>query len=86
MQMKEWHPNLDVRGDASKYQHALQETLERNNGTAMESVEQVMYEAATYPGVRTEVPKLSKPWHSEELQDLIHERRFCSSAPGRSEV
>ena len=82
--MKAWRPIIDADGNASKYQQALQEVLERSVETNIENVDQVLYEAATCPGVRVEVPNESKPWYSEDLQGLIQQRRVCSNSSDRS--
>ena len=84
--MQAWHPSLDVRGNASKYQHVLQEILEWNYNSNMENIDHVMYEAAICLGVRIEVPNLSKPWNFEELQNLMQRRCFCGSAPEISNI
>ena len=72
--MKNWCPDLDSNGMASKYQEKLRENLEGQDATDIGNVNKVMYEAATSPGVRAECPDNSKPWHSGEYKSLIQER------------
>ena len=52
----------------------------------IENVDQVMYEAAICPGVRVETADVHKPWHSEELQDLLEQRRVCRNARERTKL
>ena len=45
-----------------------------------------MYEAAMLLGVWSEVPLQSKPWGSQEIEDLIIQRRLCVASAERSRI
>ena len=85
VQMKGWYPEIDSHGTASKYQEKLDEKLDYQSAD-VESINKALYEAATSPDVRTEVPGKAKPWESEEIQSLIQQRRLCNTSIERASI
>ena len=84
--MRGWQPNIDADGVASKYEEVLRGKLVHEGNMEVESIDKLMYEAATSPGVSVQVAVHSKPWQSEELQDLIRKRHLCTTSGERTSI
>ena len=60
--MKEWSPYLNADGIPDIYHQTLDENLDQKSCEDVEVLNQVIYEAATFPGVRSDIAIKSKPW------------------------
>ena len=82
--MKGWQPNIDGDGVASRYEGVLRNKLVQGSTMKVESIDEIMHEVAISPGVSVEVAVGLKPWHSEELQELIRKRHCCTTSRERT--
>ena len=83
---KGWYPEIDVDGNALKYCDSLHAPLQRNEVLPMGELEKIIHDAATGPDIRAQAKLRPKPWHSQEIQDLIQRRRMCSTSKDRASI
>ena len=86
VQMKNWCPDIDRDGKASKYQQKLEEELDYTEVPNVESINAALYEAATFADIRSQVSGEGKPWQSEAIQSLIRKRRLSITSEERAEI
>ena len=79
--IKGWRPELDEKGNPSKYREVLERALQEKG-----TLEEAMHHAATAPGIRVGRKSRCKPWQSDEIQELIQKRRLCNTHTERASI
>lgn len=83
--VKGWCPQLDLTGKPSKYHELLQIPLV-DEAPSLQTLEKIIYDAATGPDVPIQAEVRQKPWQSEEIQALIRKRRLCNTSQERASI
>lgn len=83
---KGWRPYVDTQNIPSHYQQVLDDKLNENNPQDLQAIERMLYESATTDGVYILYQDQEKPWQSDELKQLIQQRKTCGTKYERMQL
>ena len=84
--MKNWVPKLDVQGDSSEYQNALDVRLEGTPPKTFDEIAVIMRDAGEICGASIKKSRVEKPWKSDALKSLLLQRRMSESQMEKKEI